>query len=102
MSIGLLLILNFISIPFWQEAEELGKKMGKFPPIFNVIQLKNTLSQRWFKLYCVFLTIFLTVALAPSASGKTYAVSYTLIIGILCVQLVLWILVYFKISRFNK
>jgi hypothetical protein len=73
MSIGLLLVLNFLTIPFLQEAEELGKRKGKFPNLFEIVYLKNTLKQRWFKLYCFFMVIFLAIAIAPTASGKSYS-----------------------------
>ena len=42
MSIGLLLVLNFLTIPFLQEAEELGKRTGKFPAFIEIFYLKNT------------------------------------------------------------
>jgi hypothetical protein len=102
MSIGLLLGLNFLTIPFLQEAEELGKLTGKFPNLVSIIYLKNTLKQRWFKLYCFFMAIFMAIAIAPTASGKSYPVGLGLVSIVLVVQVVLWVFVYLRVSKFRN
>lgn len=102
MSIGLLITINLLTIPFLGEAEELGKKSGKFPSFIEIFRLRKTLGQRWFKFYCVLLFIFLAIALAPTASGKTYPAGVGLIIAVACLQLILWAFVYLKISKFKK
>ena len=102
MSIGLLLVLNFLTIPFLQEAEELGKRKGKFPAFIDIFYLRNTLKQRWFKLYCIFMLIFLAMAFAPTASEKQYPAGLGLILSVLAVQAMLWLFVHFKISKLKK
>ena len=99
MSIGLLLVLNFLTIPFLHEAEELGKRMGKFPNLFEIVCLKNTLKQRWFKLYCFFMVIFLAIAIAPTGSGKSYSAGVGLVLTVLVIQVILWGFVYLKTSE---
>ena len=99
MSIGLLLVLNFLTIPFLQEADELGKRTGKFPAFIEIFYLTNTLKQRWFKLYCFFMVIFLAIAIAPTASGKSYSAGVGLVLTVLVVQVILWVFVYLKISK---
>jgi hypothetical protein len=102
MDIGLLLGVNLFSVPFIYETEILGKQLGKFPSFFKIISLKNTWNTRWFKLYCVFMLIFFVIAIFPSKSGKTYTAGSELILLILLIQVILWVLVYIKVAKFNN
>ena len=102
MSIGLLLIINFLTIPFLQEAEELGRKNNIFPNLIDIIRLKHTLKQRWFKLFAIFMLIFLAIAIAPSRSGNTYVAGFELILALLMIQVFLWLFIYLKITNPNS
>ena len=102
MSIGLLLTINFLTIPFLQEAAELGTRTNRFPTLVDIIRLRLTLKQRWFKLFCIFMVIFLAIVMAPTRSGNTYVAGYGLIFSILVIQVILWALLYLKITSFNK
>lgn len=102
MDIGMLLVINLISIPLIYEAEVLGVKLGKFPSAVSVLRLKNALETRWIKLYGIFLFIFILISLVPSRSGKSYSAGYGLIASLILIQVVLWLFVLYKIQNSRK
>lgn len=102
MDIGLLLTLNFLSIPFIYEAETLGKESNEIPSFVSILKLKNTVKTRWIKLYAIFVFIFIAIALSPTESGKTYRAGWGLIGLILLIQLILWGIVIQRIRNSIK
>lgn len=102
MNLGILLILNFASVPFIFEAETLGVKLKTFPPLSNILKLKNVLKTRWIKLYGLFIIIMAIILMTPSRSGKSYSSGYVQLSIIILFQAVFWIFVICKIRNSNK
>ncbi len=75
MSVGLLIILNLLTIPFVHEAETIGKAKGSFPTLLELLKLSNCFRTRWFYGYLFILLIFILLELVPSASGSTHVAS---------------------------
>lgn len=82
MDVGLLLLINFLTIPFWSEVEHCRKQASGKVRVSEVLWLRNFMKQRWKWFYLVFLLLFATVLLGPSASGKAYYASWELLAGI--------------------
>jgi hypothetical protein len=99
MDVGLLLLINFISVPFLYEAEALGVDSKEFPKIAELLRLRVTRSERWFFGYCIFLFIFSLVVIAPSASGRSHDVGVFLFFLIFLIQAFLWAFVVFRINK---
>ncbi|MGH9876380.1 MAG: hypothetical protein ACRD5H_01975 [Nitrososphaerales archaeon] len=102
MNIGLLLAINFISIPFISECEILGRETGRFPRLQDILKLAETRKKRWLKPYLVFLAIFFVIALFPTRSGKDYPASLKLLLSVAAIQIFLWAIAYLKIRQTKK
>ncbi len=100
MSVGLLIIINLLTIPFVYEMETLGAASGNLPKLLEILKLTNFFKTRWFYGYFIILFLLLSLWLAPSRSGSTHVASYRLIGSILIIQLLVWGVVIYRI--FNK
>lgn len=99
MSVGLIIILNLLTIPFVYEAETLGSAKNDFPRPIEILKLTNCLKARWFYGYLVVLFLFVVLWLAPSRSGSTHLASYNLIGLILLIQTIVWGVVIYRILK---
>ena len=95
MDAGLLLLLNFLSVPFIYEAEEITRRSKSIPSLWSILKAQHALKSRWLKIYGIFLILFLALVCAPSASGKFYAASNGLIFLVIIFQSVVWGLIFF-------
>lgn len=99
MDVGMLILLNFLTIPFICELEILGSRLKAVPTFFELIRLRAVRSSRWVWGYLVILTLFAILTIAPSASGRSYEASGWFILFVVILQFALWGGVFFKILR---
>lgn len=99
VSIGVLLFLNLLTVPFLYEAEVLMSGSDKSWRLSEILRLRAARAARWTKGYLVFLLAFLAIALAPSASGRTYEAGIELILVVVGGQVALWGLVLARSRR---
>ena len=101
MDIGLLLTINFLSIPFINEAEILGKNK-KFPSFLDILKLKHGIREKWFKLYLIFMIIFISIAFFPTKNEEKFQSDIKTLIFIILLQAIVWGLVYFRINNLKN
>jgi hypothetical protein len=90
MSVGLLIFLNFSTIPFIHEFVKHGELHEKLPKMHEVLRLKLCLLERWFYWYLVLLFLFFILWVSPSGSGSRHVASIYLIITVVVVQVLAW------------
>ncbi|HEY0845685.1 MAG TPA: hypothetical protein VGE12_09960 [Noviherbaspirillum sp.] len=90
MDIGLLLLLNLSTVPFLTEFEHITCERKQKAKLGEVIALRKFRKQRWAWGFGLLWMLFLTLALAPSASGKTYPVTLKALAAILLLQIGVW------------
>ncbi|MFA9439308.1 hypothetical protein ACDA63_06680 [Uliginosibacterium sp. sgz301328] len=99
VEIGILLIVNFLSIPFIGEAEKLGVAQKRFPSMIDILRLSNVRKERWFGLYLIFMVIFSAIALFPSSSDSEFSIEWPLIAKIGVAQAIVWFVVVYRIRK---
>jgi hypothetical protein len=102
VSPGVILFVNFLSIPFINEAEKIGCINRRFPKFLELMQLRITRKERWFKFYLIFLAIWLLLIFIPPKSGRKYEATIEMILTFFVLQVVLWIYVIYKIKSSKR
>jgi hypothetical protein len=90
MTPGILIIMYFLAIPFMFEMDVLSRRTGGYPKFWDVLKLKSCFSSRWIYSYAILVLLFVSIELAPSASGKDHRVSAGMVAVVLGVQGVIW------------
>jgi uncharacterized membrane protein (DUF441 family) len=98
MNPGLLLLIILITIPFINEAKKLGMKAGRFPKFMQILRLRKTFRERWFKCFIVLFALFTLIALSPTASGKIYTSDIYMILKVLGAGTALWSYIAYRIK----
>ena len=92
-----LIAINFLSVPFLQEAEAQGLRLRGFPKLLQILRLAHVRKTRWFWPFCGF-TLLLCIlvmvrGLAAGMNGQTLALHAALIQG------VLWTVIFLSVRR---
>jgi hypothetical protein len=96
-AILLLIALNFLSVPFLQEAEAQALRLQRFPDPLRILRLAHVRKTGWFRPFCA-LTAFLFILVA--ARGKSDGVDGQLLaLHTAIIQAVLWSVVYLNARR---
>jgi quinol-cytochrome oxidoreductase complex cytochrome b subunit len=102
VSVGWLVVLNWIVIPFYYEFVALTSELKGVPPCLSVLKLRNFIAQRWMYGYCIFLCILVALELAPSRSGREHYVHSLLLILFVLLQVVLGVLAFVRANKFKS
>jgi|GEM_PF-1970982 len=90
MDIGLLVLLNISTVPFVSEFEHITCEHKQKAKLVAVLALRNFRKQRWAWGFGVLWMLFLALALAPSASGKTFPVTPGALASVVLLQISVW------------
>ena len=96
-AILLLIAINFLCVPFLQEAEAQGLRLRRFPHFLQILRLAQVRRSRWLRPFCGFtlLLFLLTLARMPAAGveGPLLALHAAIMQG------VLWTVVILSVRR---
>jgi len=66
----LLIAINFLVVPFLQEAEAQGRELRRFPGFLRLLRLSHMRRSHWLRPFCIFAALFLLLALARAQSAQ--------------------------------
>lgn len=101
MDTGVLILLNLSTVPFWSEFDQITSKNGGRATLFSVFQLRDFRRTRWAWGFGVLWLLFLALALAPSASGRSYPSSEGLVVTICLLQIAVGIVAVRRAVKFR-
>jgi len=93
----LLIAVNFLVVPFLQEAEARGRQLRHFPTLPSILRLAHVRRSAGLPPFAVFALIFLAAAVA-NAQGRRIEV-FTLVIHFAIIQAVLWSVVVLSVRK---
>ncbi len=96
-AILLLIAINFLSVPFLQEAEAQGHRLRRFPHLLHILRLAHVRKSRWLLSFCAF-TVFLFVLVVARGQGAGID-GQVLALHAGIIQSVLWTVVWLNLRR---
>jgi hypothetical protein len=96
----LLIAINFLIVPFLQEAEAQGRRLMRFPGLAWILRLAHVRRAHWFRPYCLLAFFFLAVAAMQAQAGRVDVP--TLLIHFVIMQVVLWAMVVLSVRKHAK
>lgn len=93
----LLIAINFIFVPFLQEAEAQGRQLRRFPGLLWVLRLSHVRRANWFMPFCIFAFLFLAGAAARMQQGAVDVLALAVHFAIM--QAVLWTVVILSVRK---
>ncbi|MGK6305705.1 hypothetical protein [Variovorax sp. DT-64] len=96
----LLIAINFLVVPFLQEAEAQGRRLLGFPRLPWILRLAHVRRSHWFRPFCILALFFLAVAGAQAQAGRVDVA--TLLVHFVTMQVVLWAVVVLSVRRHAK
>lgn len=93
----LLIALNFLSVPFLQEAEAQGHQLRRFPGLLRILRLAHVRGSRWLRPFCAFAFLLLAVVVARAQGGPGDGLVLALDFAI--IQWVLWTVVFLSVRK---
>ncbi|VTU40543.1 hypothetical protein H4CHR_05264 [Variovorax sp. PBS-H4] len=97
----LLIAINFLIVPFLQEAEAQGRRLQRFPGLPWILRLAHVRRSHWFRPFCMLAFFFLAVVAAVQAQSGHVDVP-TLLVHFIIMQVVLWSVVALSVRRHAK
>ncbi|GAA4352739.1 hypothetical protein GCM10023165_42410 [Variovorax defluvii] len=97
-AILLLITVNFLSVPFLQEAEAQGLRLRRFPDVMRILRLAHVRKCRWLWPFSG-LTLCLVVFALPRLRGDDIERQLTLALHTLIMQSLLWSVVFINVRR---
>ncbi len=101
MDTGILILLNLTTVPFWWEFEHVSSKNEGIASLLSVLRLQYFRRTRWAWGFGVLWLLFLAIALAPTASGRSYAVSLGLIVTVILLQFAIGMAAFRRAAQFR-
>ena len=96
---SLFILIVFGSIPLMNELEVISSANGRFPRPFEIIALRITMKERWFKGYIILVLLFIIISIAPTSSGKIYSIGLISILIAIISNIILWVYAIFRARR---
>jgi hypothetical protein len=96
----LLIAINFLIVPFLQEAEAQGRRLLRFPGLQWILRLAHVRRSHWFRPFCILAFFFLAGAGMQAQSGRVDVA--TLLGHFVIMQVVLWAVVVLSVRKHAK
>ena len=96
----LLIAINFLMVPFLQEAEAQGRQLRRFPGLPWILRLAQVRRSHWFRPFCILAFLFLAVAAMRAPAGRVDVP--TLVVHFMIMQVVLWAVVVLNVRKHAK
>jgi hypothetical protein len=96
----LLIAINFLTVPFLQEAEAQGRRLQRFPGVPWILRLAHVRRAHWFRPFCILAFFFLAVAAMQTPAGRVDV--STLLVHFVIMQVVLWAVVVLSVRKHAK
>ncbi|VTU36881.1 hypothetical protein H6CHR_04818 [Variovorax sp. PBL-H6] len=96
----LLIAINFLVVPFLQEAEAQGRRLLRFPGLPWILRLAHVRRSHWFRPFCMLAFFFLSIAAMQARAGRVDAP--TLLVHFVIMQVVLWAVVVLSVRKHAK
>jgi hypothetical protein len=93
----LLIAINFLIVPFLQEAEAQGRRLRRFPGVPWILRLAHVRRSHWFRPFCILAFFFLAVATMRAPAGRVDVP--TLLVHFVIMQVVLWAVVVLSVRK---
>lgn len=93
----LLIAINFLIVPFLQEAEAQGRRLRRFPGLPWILRLSHVRRAHGFRPLCILAFFFLAVAAMKTPAGRVDV--STLLVHFLIMQAVLWAVVVVSVRK---
>ena len=96
----LLIAINFLIVPFLQEAEAQGRRLLRFPGLPWILRLAHVRRAHWFRPFCLLAFFFLALAAMQAQAGRVDVP--TLLTHFVIMQVVLWAVVVLSVRKHAK
>lgn len=96
----LLIAINFLIVPFLQEAEAQGRRLLRFPSLQWILRLAHVRRSHWFRPFGILAFFFLAVAGMQAQAGRVDVT--TLLVHFVIMQVVLWAVVVLSVRKHAK
>ena len=96
-TILLLIAVNFLVVPFLQEAEAQGCQLRHFPGLLRILRLSHVRRSNWLRSFCIFALFLLAIAVFRAQGG--HVDSLILAIYFALMQIVLWSVVFLSVRK---
>jgi hypothetical protein len=93
----LLIAINFLTVPFLQEAEALGRRLLRFPSLPWILRLAHVRRSHWFRPFCILAFFLLAVAGMQAQAGRVDVAA--LLVHFVIMQVVLWAVVVLSVRK---
>lgn len=93
----LLIAINFLVVPFLQEAEAQGHELRRFPGFLRLLRLSHMRRSHWLRPFCTFAALFLLLAVARAQSAQVDGLTVAIHFAIM--QAVLWTVVFLSTRK---
>jgi hypothetical protein len=96
-TILLVIAINFLVVPFLQEAEALGRNLQRFPTFPHILRLAHVRKSHWLRPFCIGALLLLAFAVLRAQSGQVEGL--TVVAHFTLMQLVLWTVVALSVRK---
>jgi hypothetical protein len=93
----LVIAINFLVVPFLQEAEAQGRQLQRFPSFLRIMRLAHVRRSHWLRPFCIAALLFLCFAVLRAQSGQ--ADGLTVAVHFAIMQLVMWTVVFLSVRK---
>ncbi|NDZ12841.1 hypothetical protein C7T35_30140 [Variovorax sp. WS11] len=93
----LVIAINFLVVPFLQEAEAQGRQLQRFPGFVRILRLAHVRRSHWLRPFCIAALLFLAFAVLRAQSGQVEGL--TVVVHFTIMQFVLWTVVSLSVRK---